>query len=398
MSKSRSSIFSTWSTTSHPVSKGSISTTTTSPTSQLFSPSSTNSSPSPSTGPNSPSLCLSLSDPFSCSINLPEPYRPSQTQSGFGYPHGSSTYSPDSHSQSKHPHTYTYHSPHALHSQVQSKQKASTTTTQTRYGYPNPTTTSLVSGTEHTPKIVVASPSTGTIHYLFPDLAPGSARVGTDTSPTSGAGGARSKGSGDKEKGSRLDPSAAKTIARNIFKRQSRSTSDLRSIGAKPPPRVIESFYIPNPQLPPGSRPDPLKPTQRIPSGSSSTSTSTTTIATGTSSASTSGTTAVSRNEKHPLSMRTLRRQPSMADLTVGRKRGEAFKESLKENARENGGTRDVSSKRHSGAWKSLGSRRESDSWRELVNSMTRDEVSCCRSPGTVLEHQLMAEASTGRH
>jgi hypothetical protein len=359
MSKSRSSIFSTWSSTAHkdvvPHSHSNSHHHQAQSPSSTFSPSSTTSSPLTSTGPNSPSLCLSLSDPFSCAINLPEPYRPSQA----GHV---SVVSPTLATDT--PHTYTYHSPHAqAHGYAQTQIKSG----HGQYGYGNPSTKSLVSGTEHTPKITVASPSTGTIHYLFPDLAPGSARSRVDTSTYSGSGVASEQGG---EAASRLDPSAARSIARSIFKRQSRSVSDIKglskSIEAKSRPRVVESFYIPNSQLPAGSRPDPLKPSKGIVSGSSSTSVNTTTTSS----------TVRNANEKHPLSMRTLRRQPSMADLTAGRKRGEALKEAMRQREKENGATKDVASKRHSGAWKSLGSRRESDSWRDLVNSMNRDEVS----------------------
>jgi len=319
-SRSRTSIFSTWTHKEKDYDKGN--TKDRSPITP-FSPSSTTSSPLPSTVPNSP---LSDSDPFSCSIALPEPYRPSL-----------SLVSP---TFETHPSSSRYHNYDNVHVNQQ--------------------TTNLVNGTEKTPKIVVASPSTGTIHYLFPDFS------------------VQPKPSGVEEKekrGSRLDPSAAKSIARSIFKRQSKSASDIRALALESDSKgrdrsrakVVESFYIPHSQLPPGSRPDPLRPAKRVVSGTSTagstTSKETTVIKDG--------------NEKHPLSMRTLRRQPSMADLTIGRKRGEGIREAMKENdVRGSGAEREAMvTKRQSGLW-NLGQRRESDTWRDLVDSMTRDQVS----------------------
>jgi hypothetical protein len=310
-SKSRTSIFSTW---THKEEKSKDRSPIT-----PFSPSSTTSSPLPSTVPNSP-----LSDPFSCSIALPEPYRPSL-----------SFVSP---TFETHPSSSNYNYNHDASGSQQTK---------------------LVNGTAQTPKIVVASPSTGTIHYLFPDLS---------VQPQSTA-------SGEKDKrGSRLDPSAAKTIARSIFKRQSKSVSDLNALSLetdsegreRSKAKVVESFYIPHSQLPPGSRPDPLRPAKRVVSGTS------------TAGSTTSKETSVIKdgNEKHPLSMRTLRRQPSMADLTIGRRRGEGIREAMKENDERGTGMDKVVTKRQSGIW-NLAERRESDTWRDLVDSMTRDQVSC---------------------
>ena len=318
-SKSRTSIFSTW---THKEEKSKDRSPIT-----PFSPSSTTSSPLPSTVPNSP-----LSDPFSCSIALPEPYRPSLS-------HVSPTFE-------THPSSSRYHS----HSHSGLQQKTSTT--------------KLVNGTEKTPKIVVASPSTGTIHYLFPDLSvpPRSASV--------------SEASQEK-RGSRLDPSSAKTIAKSIFKRQSKSVSDIKALArlsegetdgssSTTRPKVVESFYIPYSKLSPGSRPDPLRPAKRVVSGTST-------------ACSTTSKEAKDGHEKHPLSMRTLRRRPSMADLTAGRRRGEALREAMKENGDRAGFMeRDPKiTKRQSAIWKTLDNRRESDTWRDLVNSMTRDQVSC---------------------
>jgi len=310
-SKSRTSIFSTW---THKEEKSKDRSPIT-----PFSPSSTTSSPLPSTVPNSP-----LTDPFSCSIALPEPYRPSL-----------SLVSPtfETHPSSSN-YNYNYDASGSQH-------------------------TKLVNGTSQTPKIVVASPSTGTIHYLFPDLS-----VQLPSTVSS-----------DKDKRtSRLDPSAAKTIARSIFKRQSKSVSDIKTLALETDSegrersraKVVESFYIPHSQLPPGSRPDPLRPAKRVVSGAS------------TAGSTTSKETSVTKdgNEKHPLSMRTLRRQPSMADLTIGRRRGEAVKEAMKENVERGTGMERFVTKRQSGIW-NLAERRESDTWRDLVDSMTRDQVSC---------------------
>ena len=310
-SKSRTSIFSTW---THKEEKSKDRSPIT-----PFSPSSTTSSPLPSTVPNSP-----LTDPFSCSIALPEPYRPSL-----------SLVSPtfETHPSSSN-YNYNYDASGSQH-------------------------TKLVNGTSQTPKIVVASPSTGTIHYLFPDL---SVQPQSTVSP-------------EKDKrSSRLDPSAAKTIARSIFKRQSKSVSDIKTLALETDSegrersraKVVESFYIPHSQLPPGSRPDPLRPAKRVVSGAS------------TAGSTTSKETSVTKdgNEKHPLSMRTLRRQPSMADLTIGRRRGEAVKEAMKENVERGTGMERFVTKRQSGIW-NLAERRESDTWRDLVDSMTRDQVSC---------------------
>ena len=68
-----------------------------------------------------------------------------------------------------------------------------------------------------------------------------------------------------------------------------------------------------------------------------------------------------------------------MADLTAGRRRGEALREAMKENGDRAGiMERDPKiTKRQSAIWKTLDNRRESDTWRDLVNSMTRDQVSC---------------------
>jgi hypothetical protein len=330
-SRSRTSIFSTWNTLREKDKDQDISKDRSPIT--PFSPSSTTSSPLPSTVPNSP-----LSDPFSCSIALPEPYRPSLSLVSPTFETHPSSSRYDSHS-----HSYNH---------VNSNN--------------NQQTTKLVNGTEKTPKIVVASPSTGTIHYLFPDLS---------VQPqSSGAGEHKEK------RGSRLDPSAAKSIARSIFKRQSRSVSDIRALAQESDSegrersraKVVESFYIPHSQLPPGSRPDPLRPAKRVVSGTSTAGSSTT-----------SKETSVIKdgNEKHPLSMRTLRRQPSMADLTIGRRRGEGIREAMKENDERGTGTgverEPRLTKRQSGLW-NLGERRESDTWRNLVDSMTRDQVSFC--------------------
>jgi hypothetical protein len=64
--------------------------------------------------------------------------------------------------------------------------------------------------------------------------------------------------------------------------------------------------------------------------------------------------------DKISLSMRTLRRQPSMADLTAGRKRGEALREAMKENAEVtamNEREKARIAKRQSGMWGSRHSR-----------------------------------------
>lgn len=320
--KSRTSIFATWTSKDREKDQEKKDRSPITP----FSPSSTTSSPLPSTVPNSP-----LSDPFSCSIALPEPYRPSLNLV-------SSTFE-------THPSSSNYNYNHNYNYDANGSQQ---------------TQTKLVNGTEKTPKIVVASPSTGTIQYLFPDLS---------VQPPSAD-------SGDKEKrGSHLDPSAAKSIARSIFKRQSKSASDIRALAletdsegrGRSQAKVVESFYIPHSQLPPGSRPDPLRPAKRVVSGTS------------TAGSTTSKETSLTKdgNEKHPLSMRTLRRQPSMADLTIGRRRGEGIREAMKENdERGTGMEREPKlTKRQSGLW-NLGERRESDTWRDLVDSMTRDQVS----------------------
>jgi hypothetical protein len=324
-SRSRSSIFSTWNNKDRDKDNEKSGGKDRSPVIP-FSPSSTTSSPLPSTVPNSP-----LSDPFSCSIALPEPYRPSL-----------SLVSP---TFETHPSSSRYHS----HSHDNNSSGV------------RQNTTKLVNGTEKTPKIVVASPSTGTIHYLFPDLSvpPRSASVSEAS---------------EEKRGSRLDPSSAKTIAKSIFKRQSKSVSDIKALArlsegeSEDPtsttrPRVIESFYIPHSQLSPGSRPDPLRPTKRVVSGAST-------------AGSTTSKEARDGHEKHPLSMRTLRRQPSMTDLTAGRRRGEALREAIKENGDRIVEKEQRITKRQSAICKTMDSRRDSDTWRDLVNSMTRDQVS----------------------
>jgi hypothetical protein len=65
-----------------------------------------------------------------------------------------------------------------------------------------------------------------------------------------------------------------------------------------------------------------------------------------------------------------------MADLTIGRRRGEGIREAMKENDERGTGMEGVVTKRQSGIW-NLAERRESDTWRDLVDSMTRDQVSC---------------------
>jgi hypothetical protein len=63
-----------------------------------------------------------------------------------------------------------------------------------------------------------------------------------------------------------------------------------------------------------------------------------------------------------------------MADLTIGRRRGEGIREAMKEND-ERGTGMEREPKLTKRLW-NLGERRESDTWRDLVDSMTRDQVS----------------------
>jgi hypothetical protein len=70
-----------------------------------------------------------------------------------------------------------------------------------------------------------------------------------------------------------------------------------------------------------------------------------------------------------------------MADLTAGRRRGEALREAIKENGDRVVEKESRITKRQSAIWKTMDSRRDSDTWRDLVNSMTRDQVSHCIGP-----------------
>lgn len=384
-SRSRTSLFSQWrfdTTKDHqnnPNSSpsGSTSSDHYSPKDQhhILSPSSTSSTPLPSPSPG-----LS-SDPFRYSLALPAPYIPHGTSPATGlYKHDISAESPygglaEEDTDDQH-HTYSYNhtvstSPVAL--PLQQHHQHHQNENLNRYNQ-NPdavrSTESLVSGTATTPKITLASPSTTTIHhYLFPDP--------------------------DEKAKSNLDPSAARKIAkdRDNSKRSSQaqvgsSTKEEREKTKEEEERLIErkkiESYFPNP---PTSR--PLGPTKRIVSASSS---SLRTIVL--QDLDDHDSPVARKDEKHPLSMRTLRRQPSMADLNNNRKKLEVNTTGPGHQSRFQSG-RVISENIPGGglskqteSWRSTLSTKESEAWRALVGGRDRDLV--CHLENVRQEHMLI--------
>lgn len=180
-------------------------------------------------------------------------------------------------------------------------------------------------GTSTTPKITLASPSTSTLNLV------------DDSSFRTRA---------------NLDPSTAHKIAKSLAKRQSPSQSHLSE---------IKQFQ--GPDSPEQPKLTPARPARRISHHASQPILSS------------ASPPPARKDEKHPLSMRTLRRQPSMADLANARKHKEAGGEAMQRKASD--ATRGIGLGRQNEAWKSILSRRESEAWRELVDSRERDLVSC---------------------
>ena len=99
----------------------------------------------------------------------------------------------------------------------------------------------------------------------------------------------------------------------------------------------------------------------------------------------------VRKDEKHPLSMRTLRRQPSMADLGNQNKRlGLALGDPIE--LRQDKGSGDIKgrvisenkgnnqNRQVSNGWKGCLRRRKSEAWRELIGHQGWDTVSLVSS------------------
>lgn len=363
-SRSRTSLFSQWRfdtsiNTTHNDKSINLSSPSTSdsysPRETTFSPSTTTSTPFAS-----PSSYLS-SDPFRYSLALPAPYTSTSTSpyyhealSGNDSPYGGIAEDDEDDHQQHHAHNRKQNQVQGHSQCLRTDPSGYQAQDQNRYS-PNPnavkSTESLVSGTATTPKITLASPSTTTIHhYLFPDPA--------------------------EKTQSNLDPSAARKIARSISKRQLASAREEREETAEEEERLVERKRLES-AFPDPPKEKPLRPARRVVSPSNLNII----LNTAESEEDSKSGSVVRKDEKHPLSMRTLRRQPSMADLGNQNKKlalGEPIElQSDTRPGREVSDNKPVGqSKQVAAGWKGTLKRRESEAWRELVGSSGWDTVS----------------------
>lgn len=190
-------------------------------------------------------------------------------------------------------------------------------------------TTRLVRGTATTPKITLASPSTTSFQFL-------------DHPPQS-----RDK--------SGLDPTAAKKIARSILKNKAREAELVVNQEREQFSDFGHSYSTPA---------TPAKEARRTVSTSDL---------------------RERRSSQHPLSMRTLRRQPSLVDLHTHRTKADLVNVTTGSQEshhvplatrHSNDFSKVCHPKRQEQAWKNILARRESEAWRKLVDSKDRDSVS----------------------